>query len=116
MRMISVRASSRRAVERDPRIADEIKDELLDRIENEALVDVDGGLRLRHAPDEHGRIEPLRRDDAYGEHGRQNGDDGVLDHQRDAVAERPVGRHLMPEQLADGEQPRPANTQLPTST
>ena len=60
------------------------------------------GLGMR--PDEHGRIEPLRGDDADGEHGRQNGDDGILDHQRDAVAERPVGRHPMPEQLADGEE------------
>jgi hypothetical protein len=37
-------------------------------------------------PDPHAGIEPLRGDDANGEHRRQNGDDGVLDDESNAVA------------------------------
>ena len=54
-------------------------------------------LGFGDAADEHGRVETLRGDDADGEHRRQDGEDRVLDDEGDAVAERPVVRHPVPE-------------------
>ncbi len=62
-----------------PGIADEIEDELLERVEDELGVDVERRIGLGGAADPHARIEALRGDDADGEHRRQDGEHGVLD-------------------------------------
>ena len=93
-----------RAVKRKTGIADEIENELLDRVEDETVVNVDGRIGLWRAADEHRRIEPLRGDDADGEDRRQDGEDRILDDQRNAVADRPGVRRPMPDELGNAKE------------
>ncbi len=93
-----------RTVQSKPGVADEIEDELLEGVEDEAGVDVERRVGLGRTPDPHIGIEPLRGHDADRHQRRQAGEHGVLDHLGDAVAERPIGWNPMPEQLGAGEE------------
>ena len=88
-----------RAIDGDPRIGDEIGDELLEGVVDEARVDVERGIGLRHAPDPHLRVETLRGDDADGDDARQKREHGVLDHEREPVGNAPIGRGPVPDGL-----------------
>src|SRR6478672_5952218 len=68
-----------RAIKREPRIADEIEDELLERVEDETRVNVEGRVGLDRAPDPHIGIEALGGNDADADHCRQYGEDRILD-------------------------------------
>jgi hypothetical protein len=85
-----------RAIKREPRIADEIEDELLERVEDETRVNVEGRVGLDRAPDPHIGIEALGGNDADADHCRQYGEDRILDDEGEAVADSPVLRPPVP--------------------
>ena len=85
--------------------------ELLERVQNKTVVDVEARIGLGQAADEHRGIEALDGDDADGDHAGQQREHRVLDNERNPVAGVvPAFRYPIPDELGaekegDREQP-----------